>query len=103
MQFLTTSDLRKPKAWRAIRTDKAVVTSHGKPVVLMLPITGEDFEEVLDLFNQVEAMRALARAQADARRADAADLTAAEIDAEIAVARRERKRGGKGRRATHRT
>ncbi len=72
-----------------------MVTNHGKPIALMIPVTSDDFDETIDLVNQVEAMRALARIQAAARRKGSADMGLAEIDGEIAKARRTR--AGRGR------
>lgn len=105
MQFLTTSELRRPDAWDAVHRGKAVVTSHGKPIVLMIPVTGEDFEDTLELVNQVEAMRALTRLQSQAHRSGGSEMSLDDINAEIGKARKERagRKGRKGRpRATRR-
>ncbi len=91
MQFLTTSELRKPEAWQSVQDEKALVTNHGKPIVLMIPVTGEDFEETLEMINKIEATRALTRIQAEARKNGNSEMTLDEINAEIAASRKERK------------
>lgn len=103
MQFLTTSELRKPEAWQSAHDDKSVVTNHGKPIVIMLPVTAEDFEETLDLINQVEAMRAMTRIQRTAQRNGTSNLTLAEINAEITQSRKERSQTKEKRRASRRS
>ncbi len=102
MQFLTTSELRKPDAWQSAHDDKSVVTNHGKPIVIMLPVTAEDFEDTLDLINQVEAMRAMTRIQRTAERHGTSNLTLDEINAEIALSRKERKQAQGKQRASRR-
>ncbi|MEK7414274.1 MAG: hypothetical protein AAB263_13245 [Planctomycetota bacterium] len=91
MQFLTTSELRNPDAWQSAHAEKSVVTNHGKPIVIMLPVTAADFEDTLDLVSQVEAMRAMLRIQRTAQRNGTSNLTLDEIDAEISLSRKERK------------
>lgn len=44
MQFVAASSLRQPRAWKAIRSGKAIVTNRGKPMALVLPITDATFE-----------------------------------------------------------
>jgi hypothetical protein len=102
MQFLTTSELRKPEAWRSAHDDKSVVTNHGKPIVIMLPVTPENFEDTLDLISQVEAMRAMTRIQRAAQRSGVSEMTLDEINAEIAQSRKERKSAQVQRRASRR-
>lgn len=102
MQFLTTSELRKPEAWHSAHDDKSVVTNHGKPIVIMLPVTAADFEDTLDLISQVEAMRAMTRIQRTAARNGTSNLTLDEINAEIALSRKERKKAQGKRRASRR-
>jgi hypothetical protein len=102
MQFLTTSELRKPEAWQSAHDDKSVVTNHGKPIVIMLPVTAEDFEDTLDLISQVEAMRAMTRIQRAAQRNGTSTMTLDEINAEIALSRKERKQAQEKRRASRR-
>ena len=102
MQFLTTSELRKPEAWQSAHDDKSVVTNHGKPIVIMLPVTAEDFEDTLDLISQVESMRAMTRIQRAAQRNGTSNMTLDEINAEIALSRKERKQASGKQRASRR-
>ncbi len=102
MQFLTTSELRKPEAWQSAHDDKSVVTNHGKPIVIMLPVTAEDFEDTLDLISQVEAMRAMTRIQRAAQRNGTSTMTLDEINAEISLSRKERKQTQEKQRASRR-
>ena len=103
MQFLTTSELRKPEAWQSAHDDKSVVTNHGKPIVIMLPVTAENFEDTLDLISQVEAMRAMTRIQRAAHRNGTSEMTLDDINAEIALSRQGRKKAPEKRRAARRS
>ena len=90
MQFLTTSEMRKPEAWESTHLDKALITSHGKPIALILPVTGDDLEETLEMISRIEAMRALRHMQIKARQIGVDTMSAADIDREIAASRKER-------------
>lgn len=81
-----------PKSiWNSLAENgEVVITNNGKPAALMLPINENDFEETLKAIRQARAMMAFnnMRAQAAAQ----GFLSEAEMEAEIAAARRENNR-----------
>jgi len=70
-----------------------VVTSNGKPKALMISVGEEDFEETLTAIRRARAMEAVRSMQRRAAEAGLDKMTPDEIDAEIAAARAERRRG----------
>lgn len=91
MQFLTTSEMRKPEAWESTHLDKALITSHGKPIAVILPVTGDDLEETLEMISRIEAMRALRHLHVQARQNGIETMRVADINREIAASRKERR------------
>jgi len=73
------------------RSGKVVLTNNGKPSMLVLDITGRDFENLIDTLNRAEAMRLLEEIQMQAVRGGLASMTTDEINAEITAARRRKK------------
>jgi len=69
-----------------------VITNNGKPTALMIDIADNNLEEVLAAVRQAQATRAMNRLQADSLRKGLDGLTEDDIEAEIAAARKERKR-----------
>lgn len=92
MQFVAASALRRPRAWKAISSGKAVVTNRGRPMALVLPITAETFESVVDQVTLIEATQALHRLQAQAKATGRDRLGSDKIDAVIADVRKRRAR-----------
>ena len=70
------------------QSGEAMITSNGKPTLLMLDISEENFEETLRAIHQAKAMIALNSMRAIA--AANGYMTEAEIEQEIAAARAER-------------
>ncbi len=91
MHFVATTELRQPKAWDRLQHEKAVVTSHGKPIAMLIPINEETFEETLEQVSRLEALRSLRTMQAQAKEAGTDTMSLEEINAEIAGARKERR------------
>jgi len=90
MNFFTVRDLRtSPKnVWDTLAREKEVIiTNNGKPSALMIPISGEDFDDVLATVRQVNAMRIVNRMRK--RAAESGFMSDAEINAEIKAAREE--------------
>ena len=73
------------------RSGKLVLTNNGKPSMLVLDITGQDFENVIDTLNRAEALRLLEEIQMQSMRNGLNSMTMDEIDNEIAEYRREKK------------
>lgn len=91
MQFVAHTDLRSPKVWSRVQKEKAVVTNHGKPVALVIPINERNFEEILAQVNQMEGLQVLRDLQAQAKTAGTDRMTLNEINQEIAATRKERR------------
>ena len=91
MQFVAHTDLRSPKVWSRVQKEKAVVTNHGKPVALIIPINESNFEEILAQVNQMEGLQVLRDLQAQAKTAGTDRMTLDEINQEIAATRKERR------------
>lgn len=71
---------------------EAVITNNGKPALLILDISDNDFEELLRAVRQAKAMIAFNSMRATAARNGY--MTETEIEAEIASARAERRSQG---------
>lgn len=67
---------------------EAVITNNGKPSMLMMDISGIDYDVTLKAIRQAKAMIAMNNMRLAA--AEKGYMTEAEINAEIASARRER-------------
>ena len=68
-----------------------VITSHGQPVAVIVPVTGEGLEDKLQAIRQAEFQQTIGRIQRRSVRRGTDNLTAKEIDAEVARARKARK------------
>jgi prevent-host-death family protein len=91
MKFIPSRDLRvRPgKVWKDLAKEKQlVITSHGQPVAVMVPVTGEDLEDKVRAIREAEFMRTLREIQQESVRNGTDKLTMAEIDAEIAEAKK---------------
>jgi prevent-host-death family protein len=94
MKFIPSRDLRvRPgEVWKDLAKEKElVVTIHGQPVAVIVPVTGESLEEKLRTLRQAEFQQTLSRIQRESVRKGTDKITMAEIDAEIALARKSRK------------
>jgi hypothetical protein len=94
MDFYSIRELRSAtkEICETLKTNgEAVVTNNGKPAVLMLDISGSNYELVIRAVRQAKAMIAFNEMRAIA--AKRGYMTDAEIEAEIAAARTERKVG----------
>ena len=94
MKFIPSRDLRvRPgEVWKDLAKEKEiVVTSHGQPVAVIVPVTSESLEEKLRALRQAEFQQTLSRIQRESVRKGTDKITMAEIDAEIALARKSRK------------
>jgi antitoxin (DNA-binding transcriptional repressor) of toxin-antitoxin stability system len=95
VKFVTVRDLRSTPAhiWRELEIEKElIVTNHGKPIALLTPVTGENFEGTIKAMRRARAETALRVIHEEAVR-DGRDLiTDDEIDEEIRQSRRNRAR-----------
>ena len=94
MKTLTIRDFRtRPRqAQQALAKEgEAVLTSHGRPVAVMLPVDAGSLDETLDTLRRTRALGALRAIRREAKTRGLDKLSGAEIDAIIAKARRERR------------
>jgi PHD/YefM family antitoxin component YafN of YafNO toxin-antitoxin module len=92
MEFLSVRDFRSAsrEVWQKLSRDgKMVITNNGKPAALLLDLTNEDLEEMLDTVRQVKAMRLFNKMRREAEKRGF--LTDEEIDEEIQAARADMK------------
>ena len=95
MNFYSIKDLRvetKNICENIRQNGEAVITNNGKPTLLILDISDNDFEELLRAVRQAKAMIAFNSMRATAARNGY--MTETEIEAEIASARVERRSQG---------
>ena len=93
MNYLAVKDLKAPRYVRETlgKYGEVMVMNNGRPMALMLDIgADEDPSALLDAVHEARGRLALSRIREAARRKGSAKMTLAEINAEIAVARRER-------------
>ena len=91
MKFIPSRDLRvRPgEVWKDLAKEKElVITSHGQPVAVMMPVTGENLEDKIRDIRRAELQRTISRIQQESVRKGTNKLTMAEIDEEIAKARK---------------
>ena len=92
MNFYSIRDLRSETrniCEKVRQTGEVVITNNGKPSVLMLDISEDNFDEVVRAIRQAKAMIAFNSMKAVA--AANGYLTDSEIDAEIKATRSERR------------
>ena len=95
MEFLTVRELSKsPKETltRLSKDGKAVLTNNGKPQALIFKINGESFERTLSLLQKLELMQNLTEMRLVSLQKGNAGMSLDEINAEIAAARKDRKK-----------
>ncbi len=95
MKFISVRDLRGRSAeiWRQLAEEQElVVTSNGKPIAIMTSTDEETFERSIHELRRVRALQAVSALQQGSVEKGRDRLSAREIDAEIAAARRARQR-----------
>jgi hypothetical protein len=65
-----------------------VVTNHGKRIVIMLPVTAENFEDTQDPISQVETMRAMTKILRAAHQPSALSLNRLVSDLRLVLEKR---------------
>lgn len=92
MRFVTVRELRSQPAsrWRKMADGKElIVTSNGKPCAVVLPTDERTLERTLVDLQRLRGLEAFRSVREHAKRRGLDKMTTAEIDAEIAAARRE--------------
>jgi len=95
VKFISVRDLRGRSAeiWRQLAEEQElVVTSNGKPIAIMTSTDEETFERSIHELRRVRALQAVSALQQGSVEKGRDRLSAREIDAEIAAARRARQR-----------
>ena len=80
----------RPVFQAAEEGDEVVITSRGKPVALLLGITGEDLDETVRLVRRARAQAAVSRMRKAAAREGSDSMSREEIEDEIGAVRSER-------------
>ncbi len=92
MKFYSVRDLRTNtrELWQTLSDDEEVIlTNNGKPSALILDLNEDNFEEMLTIVRSLKASLALSKMRKEAEQAGF--LSDEEIEAEIQMARAERK------------
>jgi prevent-host-death family protein len=92
MRFVSVRELNtKPKEiWKKVAEDETVVTSNGKPIALLSPVTEETLEKTLRAIRRSRALMALEELQNRSLESGLDRLTDPEIDSEIKAVRKNR-------------
>jgi prevent-host-death family protein len=93
MEYVTIRDLRlKPgEVWEKLRRQRELIlTSNGRPVAVISDVSEENVEETVAALRRARAQAAVSHMRRTAAESGLDSMTAEEIDAEIAAARRER-------------
>ncbi len=93
MKFVSSRDIRvnpRPIFEALGEQNEIIVTSRGKPVALLVGVSGEDFEETVWLVRRARAQLAVSRMRKAAARKGLDRMSQEEIEAEITATRRER-------------
>ena len=69
-----------------------ILTNHGKPTAMVVPINEANFEDMLAAMRQVRALKNLVAIQQSSVAAGTDKMTMKEIDAEIQAVRKAKKR-----------
>lgn len=92
MRFLSLRELRSgtTKINEILSDDgKIVVTDNGKPAAFMIAVDETTFEETLNDLRQIRGLRTMRELQRQAKENGLSDMTLDDINAEIALARKE--------------
>lgn len=95
MRFVTIRDLRSKSAqiWRQLSKEKEMVlTSNGKPIAILSATSGDRLEESLATFRRMRAEKAVTSMQRRSLKMGNDRLSLNEINAEITIARKGRRR-----------
>jgi prevent-host-death family protein len=95
MSTISVSELKKKPASQWLKSagkDDLIVTSKGRPVAVLLRIASASLESTRALMRSVRALQSQSALQQAAAASSTGRLTMSDIDAEIATARRARRR-----------
>jgi antitoxin (DNA-binding transcriptional repressor) of toxin-antitoxin stability system len=94
MRFISVRDLNtKPKEiWKKIKDEEMVITSNGKPIALLSPVTEETLEKTIRTIRRSRAVLALEEMQKKSMESGLDRLTDSQIESEIQAVRKSRRR-----------
>lgn len=92
MKFVSSREIRvNPRpVFESLEDQEVVLTSRGKPVALLLSVSGDDLEETVQLVRRARAQAAASRMRKEAAERGLDRMSPEEIEAEIEAARSER-------------
>jgi len=85
MKFVTVKDLRtSPAIWKMLPSEREmIVTSNGKPIALLAPLTDEMMDDTVTAFRKAKAVNAMKKLQQIAVSLGNNKLTVEEINAVV--------------------
>ena len=95
MKFVSARELRinPGKVWKRLTPDEPlVVTNNGKPIALLCGTDAASLESALDEWRHVRFLKALRASQQAALESGTSSLSMKEIDKEIALSRKKRRK-----------
>lgn len=95
MKFITVRDFRTSSAniWKTLpKEQEMVITNNGKPVALLTPVSDVTLEDNLSAIRRARAINAVKLIQQESVKNGTDKMTLAEINNEIRMARKERRK-----------
>ena len=95
MKFVTVRDFRTSSAsiWKDLPNEQEmVITNNGKPIALLTPLSGKNFEETLSAIRRAKTINAVKMIQQESMKNGTSKMTLEEINNEIKISRQERKK-----------
>jgi antitoxin (DNA-binding transcriptional repressor) of toxin-antitoxin stability system len=93
MRFISVRQLnaRPKEVWGELKNGEMVITSNGKPVALLSPVTEKTMEKILKMIRRSRALMALEEMQKKSVAAGLDRMSDAEIESEIRAVRKGRR------------
>ena len=90
MRFISVRELnaRSKEVWAELKNGEMVVTSNGKPVALLSPVTEKTMEKTLKMIRRSRALMALEEMQKKSIAGGLDRLSDSEIESEIRAVRK---------------
>jgi len=95
MKFISVRDFRTSSAniWKTLPEEQEmVITNNGKPIALLTPLSDRNLEDSLSAIRRARAINAVKMIQQESIKNGTDKMTLDEINNEIKMSRRERKR-----------
>jgi prevent-host-death family protein len=91
MKFVTVRDFRSKSAqvWKRLKSeDEMVITSNGRPLALLTPVSDDNLEQTLNTIRRAKAIAAVNSMQLKSLQSGNNKMTFSEINREIAQQRK---------------